>query len=374
VDPVTSKSTSNIATPVADGPAFVDIPAPLPVPSPASDHGQPLKERIEAAIDNVRQRDLLMSNGFWTVFHGILGLGPSVKLKHPLLGIRVNAIDYIRDGKPLRGLRFIPTEYGVDVESGETFISQGHQDQFIAEMAQCGIPADREFIVQGKRHKFLDFVRHSQMRARVAADQELSWTIVVVGQYLGTDISPWTNSEGERLTFEDLVRYEVDANVEQATCGGTHRLFGLQWTHNLHLQKGGKTVGVWKDLVEEQLKYQKLARKYQNADGSFSTESFRGPGNEKDMKLRMNTTGHILEWLAYALPVEELRREWVERAVSYLALLFQEIQNLPMESGSLYHAVHGLRIYHARVFGNIPGAEKPFLVLPPDARVPKQTK
>jgi hypothetical protein len=323
-----------------------------------------LKKRIEAAIDQVRHRELLLSNGFWTVFHGILGVGPSLTLKHPLLGIPVNAIDYICDGGELRGLRFIPTEYGVDVETGEMFVSQGHQDQFIAEMAQCGLPADKVFTIRGKKYKFLDFIRHSQMRARTNANQELSWTILAVGQYLGTDIT-WTNSSGEKLTFEDLVRYEVDANVEQAACGGTHRLFGLQWTHNLHLGKGGKTVGVWKDLADEQAKYQRIAREYQNADGSFSTDFFRGKGNLDDMQLRMNTTGHILEWLAYSLPEQQLRQEWMERAVNRLALMFFDIQNSAMESGTLYHAAHGLRIYYERVYGDGLGAQTPYLVLPP---------
>jgi hypothetical protein len=321
-----------------------------------------LKTRIETVINQVRQRELLLNNCFWTVFHGILGLGPSFELKHPLLGVHVNAIDYICGGEELRGLHFIPTEYGVDVENGVQFISQGHQDQFIAEMAQCGMAADKPFIVEGKKYHLMDFVRHSQMRARVG--QELSWTIVVLGQYLGTDIT-WTNSHGEKLRFEDLVRSEVDADVKQAACGGTHRLFGLNWVYNLHLRKGGKTEGVWKDLVEEQKNYQRLAKKYQNADGSFSTEFFRGTGNAGDMQLRMNTTGHILEWLAYSLPESELRADWIERAVNRLVLMFLEIQNQPMEGGTMYHAVHGLRIYYERRFGDGLGQLKPFLVLAP---------
>jgi hypothetical protein len=338
--------------------------APAPEAPTAAGNDRVLKERIETAIDQVRQRQLLMSNGFWTVFHGILGLGPDVKLKNPVLGFQVPAVDYICSGGELRGLRFLPSEYGVDVENGEQFVSQGHQDQFVAEMAQCGLPADKSFQIHGKKYQFMDFVRHSQMRARTNANQELSWTIVVVGQYLGTDIA-WTNDHGEKLRFEDLVRYEVDANVEQAACGGTHRLFGLNWAYNLHLRSGGKTEGVWKDLVEEQEKYQRLAQKYQNPDGSFSTEFFRGPGNATDIQLRMNTTGHILEWLAYSLPESALRRPWMENAASRLALMFHEIQNDPMESGTLYHAAHGLRIYHERVFGNGLGAQKPFLVLAP---------
>jgi hypothetical protein len=157
----------------------------------------------------------------------------------------------------------------------------------------------------------------------------------------------------------------VAANVEQAACGGTHRLFGLNWAYNLHLRNGGKTEGVWKDLVDEQARYQHLAWKYQNPDGSFSTEFFRGRGTMPDKQLCMNTTGHILEWLAYSLPESELRKEWMERAVNRLALMFLEIQNQSMEGGTLYHAAHGLRIYHERVFGEGLGAQKPFLVLPP---------
>jgi hypothetical protein len=361
VDPADDKPASKTESPAPK----VSPPPVLAAEAPAAvGNDQLLKKRIEAVIDQVRQRELLLDNGFWTVFHGILGLGPGVTLKHPLLGVKVNALDYICGGGELRGLRFLPTESGIDVENGEQFVSQGHQDQFVAEMAQCGLPADKQFLIHGKQYQFMDFIRHSQMRARVNANQELSWTIIVVGQYLGTNVS-WTNSYGEKLRFEDLVRYEVNANVEQAPCGGTHRLFGLNWAYNLHLCNGGKTEGVWKDLVDEQAKYQRLARQYQNPDGSFSTEFFRGPGNAPDMQLRMNTTGHILEWLAYSLPELELRAEWMERAVHRLVLMFLEIQNQPMESGTLYHAAHGLRIYHERVFGDGLGAQKPFLVLPP---------
>ncbi|HMF10939.1 MAG TPA: hypothetical protein VKE94_01500, partial [Gemmataceae bacterium] len=57
--------------------------------------------RIEAAVQNVRDRDLLTTNGFWTVFHGILGLGPSVKLVDPVTREKFNAVDYICKGRPL---------------------------------------------------------------------------------------------------------------------------------------------------------------------------------------------------------------------------------------------------------------------------------
>jgi hypothetical protein len=249
---------------------------PTPAPQPAGP-----RQRIEAAIEHVRRRDLRTDNAFWTVFHGILGLGPTVTLLNPMTGQRVNAVEYICGGGEMRGLQFNPTKYGLDVQTfaGGQGVGQGHQDQFVAEMAQWGMPADREFLVLGKEYTFMDFVRHTQMRASVTRNQELSWAVLVIGQYLGTDAA-WTNGYGEKLRLEDLVRYELDASVEQAPCGGTHRLFGLTWVYHLHLQKGGQKV---------------------------------------------------------------------ENAANALALMVLDLQDSPIEGGSLYHAVHGLLIYYARV-------------------------
>src|SRR5215813_3588176 len=64
-----------------------------PTPLPAGP-----RYRIESAVQNVRERDLLTTNGFWTVFHGILGLGPGVKLVDPITRAKVNAVDYICSG------------------------------------------------------------------------------------------------------------------------------------------------------------------------------------------------------------------------------------------------------------------------------------
>src|SRR5262249_48632762 len=150
-------------------------------------------------------------------------------------------------------------------------------------------------------------------------------------------------------------------------CGGTHRLFGLTWAYHLHLINGGKEEGVWKEVPEKVAKYRDIARKLQNGDGSFSTDFFRGPRNAPDKQLRIHTTGHTLEWLALALPEEELQEEWLQNAANALALMILEQQGAPIEGGSLYHAVHGLLIYYARVYDRKwLGPNDPFIPLPPE--------
>jgi hypothetical protein len=343
-----------------------DAPAALGQPLKVSKLpavGGGLKERVEAALEHVHRRDLLTTHAFWTIFHGILGTGLDATLLNPETGQRVNAIEYIRTGGEVRGLQFIPTRHGLDVRIGPQFVGQGHQDQFVAEMVQWGLSPETKFTVLGRDYTFADFLHHSKMRTSVKSGQELSWAIVIIGQFDGVDAT-WTNEEGDKLRFEDVLRYELNEPIDSAACGGTHRLFGLTWVYHLHLQRGGKTEGIWKEVADKIARYQGLAKKYRNLDGSFSTKYLAGPGNVHDVQLRISTTGHVFEWLALSLPDVELRAAWVQEAANALSLLILDSQGSPIEGGALYHATHGLHIYHDRVFGPLPGHRGPKIPLP----------
>ena len=116
---------------------------------------------------------------------------------------------------------FIPTPWGLDVQMGPTYVGQGHQDQLIGYLVQCGLKPDRKVIAYGKEYTVMDFVRHSKMNVRVG--QELSWSIIMLGEFDGTD-STWTNRFGEKIAFTDLIRSEINAPVVGAACGGTHQI------------------------------------------------------------------------------------------------------------------------------------------------------
>jgi hypothetical protein len=346
-----------------DRPAAGDDPVPNQV-----------RDRVELALKNIRGRVLRADYGFWTVFHGILGLGPKTKLYDPEKRRLVNAIEYVSHGGKVPGMEFIPTPYGLDVLTASTpdtvFFSQGHPDQFIAEMAQWGMTPDHEFLVGGKPYHFRDFINNSKMRTALKPGfdgkrPELSWTILIAGQYLGTDAT-WKNKDGETIRLEDLLRYELDEPMSKAACGGTHRLFDLDWVYHLHLKRGGKTEGIWKRIADNAAHYRRLARQYQNNDGSFSTDFFNGRGDAPDPQLRINRTGHILEWLALSLTDEELRAPWVEEAVNALTLMILRVSHDQMEGATLYHAAHGLLLYHARVYDRAElGRDLSMVPLPP---------
>ena len=321
---------------------------PVPVENVAQ-----LKPRIEGALERVYSNELTTKHGFWTVFHGILGIGlEKTMITDVKTGKKMKAIDYICEGGELPGLKFEPTKDGLDVYMSNdlTFLAQGHQDQFVSEMAQWGMKPDHKFHVGKFDYTFDDFIRQSTMRASVTQKQELSWAIIMISQFHGTDYQ-WTNSLGERLKFDDIVRYEIDASIDEAACGGTHRLFGFTWAYHLHLNKGGKKEGVWLDVAAKIKRYKARAKQLQNRDGTFSNNYFKGPGaDEPDTNKRIGATGHILEWLALAMTDEELREPWMQNAVNALVLLILDLPDRA-DGGGLYHAAHGLHIYYERVFG-----------------------
>jgi hypothetical protein len=343
-----------------------DIATP-PTEIPVADVVQ---KRCLDAIQSAKRRELKASHAFWTIFHGILGLGPSVQMTDERTGKKVNALEWICDGKPVEGMRFLTdSPYGVDVQNGGDYKGQGHQDQFVAEMAEWGMPANKRFRIGIKDYTFLDFAKFSRMRVKVTAKQELSWAIIIIAEHFGTT-GEWTNADGEHLRYEDIVRYELDQSINESACGGTHRLYGLTWAYHRHMQKGGKREGVWKEICEKTVKYRDLAKKYQNSDGTLSTSYFRGPGNSQELGSQISTTGHMVEWLSLALTDEELKSEWMQSAVNELSLRILDSEGKGgVEGGGLYHAVHGLLSYYARVYGGKDlGPNKPLEPLPPKGK------
>ena len=82
----------------------------------------------------------------------------------------------------------------------------------------------------------------------------------------------------------------------------------------------------------------------------MSTEWFGGRGTDPSPARRLQTTGHVLEWLCYSLPDSEIRGPRPRAAVDYLADLMWQHRNRTWEAGPLGHAIHALALYDERVF------------------------
>ena len=75
-----------------------EVPPPVKLPAE-------LKTRVEATLKQVHSRELDTTYSFWTIFHGILGMGFDTMLVDRKTGKKINAIEHIRSGKLSRARR-----------------------------------------------------------------------------------------------------------------------------------------------------------------------------------------------------------------------------------------------------------------------------
>jgi hypothetical protein len=318
--------------------------------------------RIDAALAHARDARRLDAtvHGGWQVVHGILAFGRDLPLQHD--AGESSALDYLLGGGRLAGWILRPGSQGVVavVEPGSTQ-GQGHPDQWLGYLSQCGvaaggraagIPLDTPLRLAGREFTVGDLL--AQAKHDIRPGQEATWTLMALAAW--EPDAAWTAGDGSRWTVERVVAQEAAADVVSAACGGAHRLYALAAALDARRRAGHDPAterpdGGWaaaRATLEEHLD---RARLFQQADGSFSTHSFERPGTSPDVVARLSATGHVFEVLAVALDAERLEEPWVARAADRLTTLLEQTSDLDVECGALYHAAHGLAVYRSRVCG-----------------------
>ncbi len=315
-----------------------------------------LDEVLEATYD---RRLNLQEHAAWQILHGALAFGREFRVEREPGGEMIAAVDHLLDGGTLKGWTTRPG-IELDAASGRRGLQavlesgsqsgQGHTDQWLAVLAQCQLEATQTILVDDHRYTMADYVDQVKWDVPRNVAQEYSWTLIGLTTYLPTEHA-WTASDGQSWSIERLVEIELDQDLADSACGGTHRLIGVTMALNQHLAQGGRLTGVWARADEVIQQAISEAQTYQNADGSFSTNYFQRPGNSPDLAQNLGTTGHTLEFLTLAMTDQQLQQPWVARAVLNLCDLFRKTQHVALECGALYHAAHGLVLYRQRVFG-----------------------
>lgn len=332
-------------------------PADQTVAAVPSDQGA-LCRRIDVALAHARDARLLDAGvqGAWQVVHGILAFGPEFPLA--TRAATAPALSYLLDGGALVGWKLRPGNPGVIaiVEEGST-MGQGHPDQWLGYLSQCGvaesgdrlvegIPLDTPLTVGGRRFTIADLLAQAQHDIRPG--QEATWTLMALSAWLPHDAA-WTSGDGERWTTERVVEMEAGADIASAACGGAHRLYGLAAAVDAHRRAtGGPPTGAWAEAAAVLDDSIERARRFQQADGTFSVHAFERPATSPEVFARLSATGHVFEVLALALDDQRLREPWVRRAADRLVTLLEQTSDLDVECGALYHAAHGLAIYRRR--------------------------
>lgn len=321
--------------------------------------------RITTALSHARDARRLDASvhGAWQVVHGILAFGDALPIAHD--GDEGSALRYLLDGGTLQGwiLRADADGLLAVVEPGST-MGQGHPDQWIGYLSQCGVteatagpagrvtgglPLDTPLVVRDRRHTLATLLERAKRDIRPG--QEATWTLMALSAYEHPDAT-WSAGDGTKWNVERVVRMEAEGEIFRAACGGAHRLYGLAAALDARRRAGLPidTAGSGWEAAEAVLDdCIERARRFQQADGSFSTHSFERPGTSPDVFSRLSATGHVFEVLALALDDERLADAWVTRAAERLVTLLEHTADIDVECGGLYHAAHGLAIYRSRV-------------------------
>jgi hypothetical protein len=306
-----------------------------------------LRGRLDKIIELTGKRHMSPQvNNAWQIIHGMLAYGYDLQLNDN--GKLVPGIEWLFNGGQMRGWQLAPGEKGLkDIEEPGSKSGEGHDDQWLGYFAQCGVPLDAKINVRGEEFTINDMVTQAQWDVREG--MEATWTLMAFSVYLPLD-AKWNARDGSEWSIERLLKMECDQDLPSSTCGGTHRMYGIASTVNRHIEEGGSLTGIWKVADDKIKKALADAREYQQPDGGFSTNYFQRSSNSPEIGLRLNTTGHVLEFVCLAATDEELRQPWVTRAVVFLCDLFEQTADEPVECGGLYHAVHGLMLYRMRRF------------------------
>jgi hypothetical protein len=315
--------------------------------------GDAFTDLVERAIRVTGQRRLTAGvHTPWQVVHGILAQRwDLMMLKKENPKEEISGIEWITSGVYFDGMPlWEATPYG---GRGHPFTRpyafEGHPTQFLGYMSMANIPLEYEVKTPTKIITIKDIIHDAKMQ--VHAGVEITWTLWALAHYEEPD-AQWFNAAGEPWSIERLVKMQVDEPVTSGACGGCHGLFALAYARNMYLSTKKPLRGVWFEADQKIKRYIAEARALQNADGSFSTDHFKGPGYSDDFGLRITTSGHQLEWLMIALPHSKLKEEWFRRAIANVARDLVSNRHVASDCGPLYHGMHALVVYRQRT---VPG-------------------
>lgn len=326
---------------------------PTGKPAPRTKRFETLRARIARTLATYQRRPLNTAQHTpWEVMHGFIAFGipTQVRVGGPA-GDPVNSIGWMNMGGRCKGQVML-------VASGDRLTAlrgigvQGHSAQYLAILAQCRVALNSPITVQSKSFTVVDLVEEEKLSCK--AGTELTFALIGLAHYLPTD-AEWTSRDGEKWSLARLVEEEIEQPIRGAPCGGTHRLYGLAYGCQRRLRATGQLDGAYLRANKYVRDYQTFTlTKMQNPDGSFSTEWFKYPADrEDDIDRKVQTTGHILEWLVSSLDQETLYHSRVVAAVEFLNAALAREPSREWKIGPLGHALHALTIYQERAWGEV---------------------
>ncbi|RCS42188.1 hypothetical protein DTL42_20375 [Bremerella cremea] len=326
-----------------------------PIPeTPLPQEVQDLQPRISRVLDYYYRYQMTDAgkHDVWETMHGFLPYGVDSQIRTPEYRQPVNAIGWICWNKPCRGHRLFEVKNGNLIPRQGPRV-QGHHGQFLAMLAQSYVPASFEIQAGGQKFTVQDIIEFE--KETCVPKSELTFKLISLSHYLPADAT-WISQDGQEWSLQRLLEEEIQQKVVGAACGGSHRLTGIAFAVAARKKAGLPMDGIWERADQYLQDYHEHTFRIQNPDGSFSTNWFEGRGMDRDIDRRLQTSGHILEFLILSLPPEELTSPKMVKAVNYLTTIMERNPRHEWSIGPKGHALHALVLYDQIVFGTKPGS------------------
>ena len=200
-----------------------------------------------------------------------------------------------------------PRVKGLEARTGEA-----HPDQFLAWMAEIGVPPSAPVRI-AKAERTLAVVITGRFGAYDGSEPEFEWTATAMAAY-GYRIDGWTGRSGRRFDFDDLALRLMDRRSGRNSCYGLHKLQAL--TALVHIDAYRPILSpMVRTAAHDHLRAAlRDAEAGQQPNGSWNPTWRQAAGDERTARLLgqvygatdlpvVHVTGHLLEWLA-AMPTE----------------------------------------------------------------------
>lgn len=304
-----------------------------------------MRRGIEATLTYFYQRpEVATGRSNWGMMHSMMVFGPDTKVQ--VGNKRHSTIAWIAGNNNCRGQRLLTQDAsGLMAKSGVGL--QGHQGQFLAVLGMCHVPPEYPLHAGKNKYSVAELIEAEQRACRSGV--ELTFTLIGLSHYLDTD-STWVSDDGEQWDFERLLAEELDQPIVGAACGGTHRLMGYAHALRKRRAEGKPITGQWKRAEVYTNDFTSFAYSLQNRDGSMSTGWFEGRADNGDVDRKIQTTGHIVEWLLTVTPDSQLQNPRLVSAVNFLLRSLYRDLGHDWSIGPKGHALRSLSMYHQRVF------------------------
>jgi hypothetical protein len=279
----------------------------------------------------------------WAVMHALIAFGPEYELVHN--AGRVNAIGWMCHNGTCRTQRmFTPKGNGFVPNVGGGV--QGHEGQFLAILAQSNVPLDYPIQIGNAKYKVEDLVRYEMATCKERS--ELTFKLIGLSYYLDSN-KQWKANDGKIWSIQKLIQEELAQPIVGSACGGTHRLMGFSFSLRQRQLQNQPINGQYARASKFIKDYIAYTWQLQNPDGSFSTSWYEGRANEPNDERKVQTSGHMLEWLMFTLPDNEINQPRVAKGIEFLLTKIYDQRDKKWPIGPRGHATRAIALYQERM-------------------------